>query len=275
MKQKFPSALAALILLLLMLCGAQAQEKSTAKPQATPDKSSGGAGKVSTPTATPATTVAATPNKIVITATTSPMDLAHAAYLAQGGDKAKNLKNMVLTGNVDLFAPNSLQSVPGKFAIVVAGERSRIELQSPVINLRQISDGTRNYSSVPQVQFPDPNKFGLRVLMRYDQSGYVVSALPDDKKLRAFRITDPEGNVTDFSVDPETGRVMSFVIPFNGLIFGQENKSFKEVDGVLVPYNFTQRLEMRQGAAYADFKSKDVKLNIELGDDMFEIPEQK
>jgi hypothetical protein len=32
---------------------------------------------------------------------------------------------------------------------------------------------------------------------------------------------------------------------------------------------------MRQGAAYADFKSKDVKLNIELGDDMFEIPEQK
>jgi hypothetical protein len=103
----------------------------------------------------------------------------------------------------------------------------------------------------------------------------VVSALPDNKKLRCFRITDPEGNVTDFSVDLETGRVMSFVIPYNGLVFGQENKSFKEIDGVLVPYNFTQRLEMRQGAAYADFKSKDVKLNIELGEDMFEIPEQK
>ncbi|HEY0546687.1 MAG TPA: hypothetical protein VGC91_15015 [Pyrinomonadaceae bacterium] len=268
MKQKFPSALAALLLLLLMLCGAQAQEKPPAAPQAT-----GGAGKVSTPTAT--NTVTATSNKIVITATTSPMDLAHAAYLAQGGDKARNLKNMVVTGSVDLFAPNSLQSVPGKFAMVTAGERSRIEIQSPVITIRQISDGTRNYSSVPQVQFPDPNKFGLRVLMRYNQSGYVVSALPDNKKLRCFRITDPEGNVTDFSVDLETGRVMSFVIPYNGLVFGQENKSFKEIDGVLVPYNFTQRLEMRQGAAYADFKSKDVKLNIELGEDMFEIPEQK
>lgn len=275
MRKKFPYAFVLLSCLLLTLCSAQAQDKKpTAKPQGTPDasgKPSGGAGRISTPN----TTVAAPSSKIVITATTSPMDLARAAYLAQGGNKARDLKNMVLTGTVDLYAPNSLQSVPGKFAIVTAGERSRIELQSPIINLRQISDGTKNYSSVPQVQFPDPAKFGLRVLMKYDQSGYVISALPDNKKLRAFRIVDPDGNTTDFSVDPETGRVMSFVIPYNGLIFGQENKLFKEVDGILVPYNFTQRLEMRQGAAYADFKSKDVKLNIEIADDMFEIPEQR
>ena len=275
MKKKFPYALVLLSCLVLTLCSAQAQDKTKpAKPQSTPDasgKPGGGAGKISTPT----TTVAPASSKIVITATTSPMDLARAAYLAQGGNKARDLKNMVLTGSVDLFAPNSLQSVPGKFAIVTAGERSRIELQSPVITLRQISDGTKNYSSVPQVQFPDPAKFGLRVLMKYDQPGYVVSALPDNKKLRAFRIVDPDGNTTDFSVDPETGRVMSFVIPYNGLIFGQENKLFKEVDGILIPYNFTQRLEMRQGAAYADFKSKDVKLNIEIADDMFEIPEQQ
>src|SRR5215471_12993233 len=50
-----------------------------------------------------------------ITAASTPMDLAHAALAAMGGDKFKNLKSMVLVGSVDLYAPNSTQSIPGKF----------------------------------------------------------------------------------------------------------------------------------------------------------------
>lgn len=208
-----------------------------------------------------------------ITATTLPLDLAKAALAAQGGDKFKSLKSMVLKGSVDLYAPNSTQSVPGGFVWVVAGNKVRVEIDArPAVAFKQIYDGERSYSSLPGVELPPASKFGLAVLGRYDQPGYAVTALPDKKKLRGFRITDAEGNITDFYLDPANGRVMSFLIPYAGYMFGTENKKFKEVDGVLVPVSFSQRLEMAAGAFFADYTVKDVKLNNPLGEEVFAIP---
>src|SRR3954463_12920249 len=112
MEKKFPRPLALFSLLLLFVVGAQAQDKTPAKQQSATDAPGG---KIVTGAPKTAT------DKIVITATTSPVDLARAAFMAQGGEKARNLKSMVLTGSVDLYAPNSLQSLPGKFVIVTAG----------------------------------------------------------------------------------------------------------------------------------------------------------
>jgi len=208
-----------------------------------------------------------------ITATTAPLDLAKAALAAQGGDKFKSLKSMVLKGSVDLYAPNSTQSVPGGFVWVVAGNKVRIEIDArPAVAFKQIHDGERSYSSLPGVELPPPSKFGLAVLGRYDQPGYVVTALPDKKKLRGFRITDAEGNITDFHIDPANGRVMSFLIPYGGYMFGTENKKFKDVDGVLVPVSFSERIEMAAGAFFADYSVKDVKLNNPLSEEVFAIP---
>ena len=208
-----------------------------------------------------------------ITATTLPLDLAKAALAAQGGDKFKSLKSMVLKGSVDLYAPNSTQSVPGGFVWVVAGNKVRVEIDArPAVAFKQIYDGERSYSSLPGVELPPASKFGLAVLGRYDQPGYAVTALPDKKKLRGFRVTDAEGNITDFYLDPANGRVMSFLIPYGGYMFGTENKKFKEVDGVLVPVSFSQRLEMAAGAFFADYTVKDVKLNNPLGEEVFAIP---
>ena len=108
--------------------------------------------------------------------------------------------------------------------------------------------------------------------MKFDQDGYAVTAIPDKKKHRGFRITDSEGNVTDFYVDPASGRIMSFMIPYSGYTFGTENKKLKDFEGVLVATSFTQRLEMPQGAFFADYSVKDVKLNQPIGDDVFAIP---
>jgi hypothetical protein len=99
-----------------------------------------------------------------------------------------------------------------------------------------------------------------------------VTAIPDKKKQRGFRIADADGNVTDFYLDSATGRVMSFLIPYGNYTFGTENKKFKEFEGVVIASEFTQRLEMPQGAFFADYKVKDVKLNQTFGDDVFEIP---
>jgi hypothetical protein len=207
-----------------------------------------------------------------ITDKSSPTELAAAALAAQGGDKFKNLKSTWVTGDANLYAPNSSQSLPGKFSMVTVGEKIRIDINAqPVFNFKQIYDGQQSYSSMPGVQMPPASKFGLMVLTKYDQPGYTVSALPNDKKLRGFRIVDGEGNTTDFFVDPTNGRVMKYLIPYNGYMFGTENTKFKEVDGVLIPMNFTQRLEMPQGAFFAEYKVKDVKLNTPIGNDVFAI----
>jgi hypothetical protein len=218
-------------------------------------------------TSAPASTIPAPP---AITANTAPLELARAALVAQGGDKFKNLKSMMLFGSADLYAPNNTNSIPGKFYMVTVGDKVRIEIDArPMFNFKQIYDGQQSYSSMPGVQMPPASKFGLPVLAKYDQPGYTVSALPDKKKLRGFRIVDAEGNTTDFFIDPATARVMQYLTPYNGYTFGTENSKFREVEGVLVPINFSQRLEMTQGAFFAEYKVKDIKLNQPVGDDVF------
>ena len=221
-------------------------------------------------TATPNGTTASAP---AITASTAPLDLARAALAAHGGEKFKTVKNIILRGSVDLYAPNSTQPRPGGFIIVTAGNKARVEIDaSPIIAFKQIDDGERSYSSLPNVQLPPLGRFGMNVLGKFDQSGYTVAAIPDKKKQRGFRISDADGYATDFYIDPANGRVMSFLINYNGYVFGTEHRKFKEVEGVLIPTSFTQRLEMTQGAFFADYNVKDVKLNNPLGDDVFAIP---
>lgn len=218
----------------------------------------------------PAVAKATIPAAPAITAKSTPLELAAAALAAQGGDKFKHLKSLVMVGSANLYAPNSSQSIPGKFVMVTAGDKVRIVIDaSPMFMFKQVYDGQQSFSSMPGVSMPPPSKFGLAVLGKYDQPGYTVSALPDEKKLRGFRIVDSEGNTTDFFVDPTTARVVKYLTPYNGYMFGTENSKFSEVEGVLIPMSFTQRLEMQQGAFFAEYKVKDVKLNQPIGDDVF------
>jgi hypothetical protein len=233
-----------------------------------PTKPANGSG--SSATTTPA---AEAPAAIAITAETSPKDLARAAFLAQGGEKFRAVQNMILRGSVQLYPPNSVQSIPGAFSLVTAGDKLRMEIDArPAITFKQIYNGEQTYSSMPNVAVPPLTKFGFGALARFDQPGYQISAIADKKKQRAFRIVDPDGYTTDFYLDPKTGRVMSFLIYYNGLTLGTENSKFKEVDGVLVPTSFSQKFEMPMGAFFAEFSVKEVKLNQQLGADAFAIP---
>ena len=215
----------------------------------------------------------AAPAAIVITAETTPLDLARAAFAAQGGEKFRSVQNMILRGSVQLYPPNSVQSIPGSFSLVTAGPKLRMEIDArPAIVFKQIYDGQQSYSSMPNVEMPPLTKFGLGALVRFDQPGYQVTAIADKKKQRGFRIVDPEGYTTDFYVDPKTGRVISFFLYYGGATLGTENSKFKEVEGVLVPFSFSQKFEMPMGAFFAEFSVKEVKMNQPLGDDAFAIP---
>ncbi len=210
---------------------------------------------------------------IVITPETTPLDLARAAFAAQGGEKFRELQNMILRGSVQLYPPNSVQSIPGSFSLVTAGPKLRMEIDArPAITFKQIYDGQNSYSSMPNMDMPPLTKFGLGALSRFDQPGYQISAIPDKKKQRGFRLVDPDGYTTDYYLDPKTGRVMSFFLYYNGVTLGTENSKFKEVEGVLVPFSFSQKFEMSMGAFFAEFSVKEVKMNQQLGDDAFAIP---
>jgi len=210
---------------------------------------------------------------VAITAETTPMDLARVAFTAQGGEKFRAVQNMILRGSVQLYPPNSVQSIPGSFSLVTAGPKLRMEIDArPAIVFKQIYDGEQTYSSMPQVQMPPLTKFGFGALARFDQPGYQITAIADKKKQRGFRLVDPDGFTTDFYVDPKTGRVMSFFLYYGGATLGTENSKFKEVDGVLVPISFSQKFEMPIGAFFAEFNVKDVKLNQQLPEDAFAIP---
>jgi hypothetical protein len=223
-------------------------------------------------TSTPTTTAAAAP-AVVITAESTPVELAKAAFTAQGGEKFRNVQNMMLRGSVSLYPPNSPQSIPGAFSIVTAGDKLRMDIDArPIIVFKQIYDGQQSYSSMPGVEVPPLSKFGLPVLSKFDQPGYKVTAIANKKKLRGFRIEDPEGYTTDFYIDPVNGRVMEFFLTYGGLTFGTANSKFKEVEGVLIPFSFSQRFEMRQGPFFAEYSVKEVKLNQTLGEDAFAIP---
>lgn len=224
----------------------------------------------SAPSSNGATT---TPPAVVITPESTPLELAKAAFTAQGGEKFRSVQNMMLRGSVSLYPPNSPQSIPGAFSIVTASDKLRMEIDArPIIVFKQIYDGQQSYSSMPGVEVPPLSKFGLPVLSKFDQPGYKVSNIPNKKKLRGFRITDPDGYTTDFYIDPVNGRVMEFFLTFNGATFGTANSKFKEVEGVLIPFSFSQRFEMPQGAFFAEYSVKEVKLNQTLGDDAFAIP---
>jgi hypothetical protein len=263
MKMKIFGACALLALSLAAPAGVFAQEK---------EKVAGAQATVAV--ATPAGTGQVT---ITITPATSAMDLARAAFNAEGGEKFRSLKSLFVSGSADLYGPGSSMGLPARFIVITAGERSRREIRAepplpPLISM--IHDGRQAYSNMPGFVPPAVNKFGMYMLTKFDQPGYTVSAVPDKKKKRGFRITDTEGNATDFYLEAATGRVVNFNFTYEDLSFGTERKKLTVVDGVLVPYNYTEALDTPRGTFFVEYKVKDAKVNQPLDDDVFAIPTQ-
>ncbi len=253
MKHAAPATtLRALLTILLLAASGHAQEKTAA--------------------INPAPPAATTTSAAAITATTAPLDLARAAFNAQGGEKFRALKSMMLIGAVDMYSPGSTQSLSGNFGLLLAGDRMRMNIQTPLFQLESIFDGERSYTSLPRVELPPMNKLGLVALTKFDQPGFVVSALPDKKKERAFRIADADGNATDFYVDAKTGQIIRYEVPYKGFVFSVEHTKVQTFEGVLVPVNSTWKMDLPGGAAYAEFKAKEIKLNQTLPATAFAIP---
>jgi len=88
---------------------------------------------------------------ITITAETTPKELARAAFMAQGGEKFRAVQNMMLRGSVQLYPPNSVQSIPGSFSLVTAGDKLRMEIDAQRSKLAAIqTNNTRAKQAVKE-----------------------------------------------------------------------------------------------------------------------------
>ena len=204
------------------------------------------------------------------------LELAKATLKAHGGEKLSQLKTMVLRGSVDVSAPGSPQTLPASFAIVLAGEKYRFDIQSTFFNFQQISDGQNTSSSMAGVSLPPMNRVGLSVLPKINESGFVVSALPEKfKKKKGFRITSPEGYYSDFLIDEKTSLVKEFESSYEvgGRLISTAIaiEKYREVEGILVNEKFSQRIDFGSLSAYANFNAKNILVNTEVADDVFTV----
>jgi hypothetical protein len=208
-------------------------------------------------------------------ATNAAGEIAKAAFAVHGGDKLKAIKTLIVRGTADVTMSSFNQAFPSGFAIVIAGERYRLDIQSPFQSLKQVYDGKETFSSIPGFSLPPVTSLGFPLLLHLGETGYKISALAETSKKKGFRVTSPEGFYTDFFVDEKTNQVKGYESSYdlNGrtITTSVVIDKYRVVDGVTVPEKYSQRFDLGQMTAYADFKAKEILINSPVADDVFTI----
>jgi hypothetical protein len=202
-------------------------------------------------------------------------DLVKLAVEAHGGDKFRKMKTLSLIGTVDVTASSMPQPIPASFVMIFAGDRYRVEINNPFQPIKQVFDGAHTTSSVANgFTLPPFNRVGFPVLQRAGDAGFAITSLPDDKKKkRGFRITSPEGYVTDFYLDEKTNQVKSYESTYD--VNGRNVNTIAEVDkirlvdGVLIPEKYVQRFTIGDLVIFANFNAKQITVNQEVANDVF------
>ncbi|MBK9164951.1 MAG: hypothetical protein IPM21_13800 [Acidobacteria bacterium] len=204
-------------------------------------------------------------------------ELARLAVEAHGGETFRKLKTLSVIGSVDVTTSQFPQAIPATFVTIFSGDRYRFELNNPFQPIRQANDGTQTTSTIGNgMSLPPINRIGFPVLQRIGETGFVVTAIPENKKKRkGFRVTSPEGYSTDFFLDGKTNEVKSFdstyLVSGRTVTTSAEIDKLKLVDGVLVPERYVQRFDLDQFTVYANFKAREIKVNGEVADDVFTV----
>ncbi len=207
---------------------------------------------------------------------TAAIEVAKATLAAHGGDKLKQLKSLVMKGSADLTFMG--QAMPGAFSTAVSGDKYYFELTSAVQSLKQVFDGRETYSSVQGFALPPVTSLGFPVLQRIGDAGYNISELGEllKKKKRGFRITTPEGYYTDFFVDEKTSQIKGYESSYEvgGRIVttSVEVDEVQTIEGLVVPKKYSQRFDLGQITAYANFKTKEILVNPIMDASAFTIP---
>jgi hypothetical protein len=202
-------------------------------------------------------------------------ELARLAVEAHGGSKLRDVKNLVVRGTADVTI--ATQTIAVSFVNIFAGEKYRFELNNPFQPIKQVSNGVETSSSMQGgFSLPPVNRLGFPILQRIGDVGFIVTALPDNKKKRkGFRVTSPEGYYTDFYLDSKSNQIKgydsTFVVNGRKVTTSVEIDKLRTVDGIAVPERYVQRFDLDQFTVYANFKAREILVNTQLDEDVFAI----
>lgn len=204
----------------------------------------------------------------------TPMERAKVTLAAHGGEKLLKMKSLVVKGSVDLNTMG--QALPGAFSTAFSGEKYFFDINSAMQQLKQVYDGRETYSSLPGFSLPPVTSVGFPIMTKIGDTSYAVAALPATAKRKGFRITAPDGFYTDFYVDEKTSQIKGYESAFevSGRVVttSVEIDEFQAVEGVLIPKKYSQRFDLGQITAYANFKAKEILVNTKIEDSAFAIP---
>ena len=194
------------------------------------------------------------------------------AFDAHGGARLKSIKTLVIKGGVDVTV--QARSLPGAFSTVISGDKYILDIQTSFQSIKQTFDGTNTASSINGITLPPVTTLGFPLLPRFGDNGYLVSPVPAGKrKEKGFRLTAPDGFYTDFYLDEKTGLISSYESAYemNGRTFTTSIAvdKYRIVDGITIPENYSQRFDLGQITAYANFKAKDILINSRIDDAVF------
>jgi hypothetical protein len=166
---------------------------------------------------------------------------------------------------------------PAAFSIAISGEKYSFEINNPIQPMKQVFDGSQTYSTIQGFQLPPVTSLGFPLLPKVGVEGYVITALADSKKKRkGFRITTPDGFYTDFFIDEKTNQIKGYESSYNvgerSVTTSVEVDEFQTVDGIVVPKKYSQRFDLGSITAYANFKTKDILVNVPIDDSVFAMP---
>jgi len=206
----------------------------------------------------------------------TPLELAKAALAAHGGDKFKNMKTLVVRGTADVSG-SPTTTFPATFAMILSGDKYRLEISNPFQPFKQVYDGNQTQSSVNNFTLPPINRLGFPLLQKIETKDFTVSALDPDKykKKKGFRVTSPEGFYTDFLIDEKTGQIKSYEAEYDysnrKITTSVEIDKLIDVKGVLIPEKYAQRFDLGQITIYSNFRAKEILVDSEVADDVFTL----
>jgi hypothetical protein len=209
------------------------------------------------------------------TSDSAPAAEAKRSYEAHGGENLRKMATLIVSGSVDITLSSFQQAIPATFSTAFAGEKYLLEVNSQFAGFKQSFDGV-NTVTVPERGFtlPPINRIGLALLQRYEDEGFSVSQA-EDKDRSGFRITSPEGYVTDFYTDRKTGLIKeyraSYVVAGRNTTTSVEVKKYEVKEGVSIPSRYDQRFDVAGMTVYAEFKAKEIAVNSEIPPETFGI----
>lgn len=204
--------------------------------------------------------------------------MAQEVYQAHGGVKFKQAKTIAISGTADITSSDMPIPMSGSFAIIIAGEKGRFQLNTAFFSFSQVFADGNLLSSMDGISLPPVSQTGFAVIPHFENKDLIINK-DENSKPNTFYATMPSGYRTLFEIDSKTKLIKGYksIFEFNGAQKTTvcEIDSYTTINQIVFPEKFSQSFDFGQMTFYVKFKTKTIQTNIEVADDVFTIKDSK